>query len=79
MREATRLERTRQLGIGAIFSFATLFFSNQAYAYINPGTGSILLQILLGGMAGLAIITKIYWAGIKNFLRRKVDRRTRKA
>jgi len=28
------------------------------FAYIDPGTGSILLQALLGGAAGLAVFLK---------------------
>jgi hypothetical protein len=48
---------------------ATLWLSSPApaYAYINPGIGSIFLQILLGGLAGLAIVCKLYWAQIKKF------------
>jgi len=32
-----------------------------AYAYLDPGTGSLLLQGLLGGIAGAAVFLKIYW------------------
>ncbi|MGH9195543.1 MAG: hypothetical protein ACRD1T_07375 [Acidimicrobiia bacterium] len=31
---------------------------NTLLAYIDPGTGSILLQALLGGLAGLAVFFK---------------------
>jgi len=31
---------------------------NILLAYIDPGTGSILLQALLGGIAGLAVFLK---------------------
>ena len=34
---------------------------HQAHAYIDPVGGSILLQILLGGVAGLALLLKFYW------------------
>ena len=30
-------------------------------AYLDPGSGSMLLQVLLGGFAGIAVITKLYW------------------
>ena len=36
-----------------------------AHAYLDAGTGSMLLQLLLGGVAGLAIAAKLYW---HNFL-----------
>ena len=32
-----------------------------AYAYLDPGTGSMILQVLLGGFAGLALAGKLYW------------------
>ncbi|MDE0779560.1 MAG: hypothetical protein OSB67_02295 [Alphaproteobacteria bacterium] len=36
-----------------------------AYAYIDPGTGGMLLQLLLGGAAGALVIGKLYWLRIK--------------
>ena len=32
-----------------------------AFAYIDPGTGSMILQLLLGGVAGALIVLKLYW------------------
>lgn len=32
-----------------------------AYAYLDPGTGSMILQVLLGGFAGVALAGKLYW------------------
>ena len=32
-----------------------------AHAYLDPGTGSMILQVLLGGVAGLALVGKLYW------------------
>ena len=33
-------------------------------AYLDPGTGSLFLQLLLGGIAGLIVILKLYWQKI---------------
>lgn len=30
-------------------------------AYIDPGSGSMLLQLLLGGAAGIAVILRLGW------------------
>jgi hypothetical protein len=38
-----------------------IFMINPAYAYIDPGSGSMLLQLLLGGVAGAAVVLKMYW------------------
>jgi len=33
-------------------------------AYIDAGTGSLLLQFLIGGLLGLAFIGKMFWRNI---------------
>ena len=33
----------------------------RADAYLNPDAGSILLQVLLGGAAGIALAVKLLW------------------
>jgi len=35
--------------------------THSAYAYLDPGTGSMILQVLLGGVAGLALVGRLYW------------------
>jgi hypothetical protein len=35
--------------------------TSSAYAYLDPGTGSIILQVLLGGVAGIALAGRLYW------------------
>jgi hypothetical protein len=32
-----------------------------AWAYLDPASGSMLLQLLLGGAAGVAVVVKLYW------------------
>ena len=32
-----------------------------AYAYVDPGSGGMLVQLLLGGVAGAAVIVRLYW------------------
>ncbi len=39
----------------------TMLFSLNAYAYLDPGTGSVLLQVILGGVAAIGVIIKMYW------------------
>lgn len=53
-----------------LFTFVFLFSSSiarPAYAYLDPGTGAIILQLLLGGVAGVAVIAKLYWHRVKGF------------
>jgi hypothetical protein len=45
-----------------------------AHAYVDPGTGAMLLQLLLGGVAGAAVVAKLYWARLRSlFKKSKVD------
>ena len=39
-----------------------------AYAYLDPGTGSMILQGIIGAVVGGLIALKLYWARLKNFL-----------
>lgn len=32
-----------------------------AVAYLDPGTGSMLLQVILGGIAAIGVAIKLYW------------------
>ena len=37
--------------------------------YLDPGAGGMILQALAGGLAGLAVVGKLYWGRIKRALR----------
>lgn len=39
------------------------------YAYLDPGSGSMLLQVLLGGFAAIGVIGKLYWNRLNSFFR----------
>ena len=38
-------------------------------AYIDPGSGSMLLQAIAGGVAAGAVVAKVYWRRLRKFLR----------
>jgi hypothetical protein len=38
-------------------------------AYLDAGTGSMLVQILLGGLAAAGVALKIYWRRLMRLLR----------
>ena len=37
--------------------------------YLDPGSGSMILQLLAGGAAAVAVTGKLYWKRLKNLLR----------
>ena len=51
--------------------FAAWDLDDPAFAYLDPGTGSIILQVLLGGAVGVLVIAKLYWRRIKSIFSRK--------
>jgi hypothetical protein len=44
------------------------------FQYIDPGAGSLLLQLLLGGIAGVAVIAKLYWKKLQGWFGRSDTR-----
>ena len=38
-------------------------------AYLDPGSGSLLLQGLVAGVASAAVVARLYWRRAKRFLR----------
>jgi hypothetical protein len=41
--------------------------------YLDPGSGSMILQILAGGVAAVAVTARLYWNRILKFLRIRKD------
>lgn len=39
--------------------------------YIDPGTGSLVVQILIASLIGSLFMLKIYWKRIKTFFSRR--------
>ena len=42
-----------------------MFFHSLLVAYIDPSAGGMLVQMLLAGTAGVAVLGKLYWSRIK--------------
>ena len=58
--------------------FFVLFLAapGEALAYLDPGTGSVLLQLLLGGVAGVLMAAKLYWRQLLRLFRREKPEKT---
>jgi hypothetical protein len=46
-----------------------VFAVEPAFAYLDPGTGSMLLQVILGGVAAVGVALKLFWYKIRAALR----------
>ena len=54
-----------------------LNWATDAHAYFDPGTGSMLIQLLMASVLGFIFTLKIYWRKfkniIKNYLGKKIN------
>ena len=46
---------------------ASLLLVREAHAYLDPGTGSYILQILIAGLFGALFMLKVFWGRIVVF------------
>ena len=53
--------------------FLFIYFSTQTnvHAYIDPGTGTIILQALIGGIVAAGAAVSFYWRKLKSFFSKK--------
>ena len=66
-----------RIGAGVLTTASVALFilswEQPAFAYIDPGAGSLLLQVLMGGLAGAAVVAKVYWKNLMARLGRGGD------
>ena len=60
------MKRLAPLGIPLVL---VLLSEAPLYAYLDPGSGSMLVQLLLGGVAGAAVVMKLGWERFKDMFR----------
>ncbi len=55
-----------------VLFFIILYFNSQniAFAYLDPGTGSIILQAIIGFLAAAGATITLYWQKVKSFFKK---------
>jgi len=43
------------------------------FGYLDPGSGSVILQAIVGGFAAVAVTAKLWWKRFTGFFRRNQD------
>jgi len=51
-----------------LYIFTLIVFPTNAFAYLDPGTGSIILQAILGFIAATIASVSIYWTKFKSLI-----------
>ena len=57
----------RKWRVATGMSLMALLYAAPSYAYLDPGTGSILVQSILAGIAVAVGAVRLYWYRIKAF------------
>ena len=46
------------------------------FGYLDPGSGSVILQAIVGGFAAVAVTAKLWWRRVTGIFRRNDDEKT---
>jgi hypothetical protein len=49
--------------------YRLVYAPDGVFGYLDPGTGSMLVQLVVGGLAAIAVTAKFYWRRLLVFLR----------
>jgi hypothetical protein len=72
--EAARGRRARVLRLLSLLMLISILAPARAHAYVDPSTGSILLQVLVAGALGAAFTVKQWWGRVATAARQLRDR-----
>jgi len=73
MKDSSRRNRRVAVRVAVLLAAAGLFPS-LAHAYLDPGTGSYILQIVIGALLGGLFAVGIFWRRVVAFLRKLFSR-----
>jgi hypothetical protein len=58
----------RLVTVLVVVGLLSLAFPRSAHAYLDPGTGSLIIQVIVAAFLGAAFAVKVYWRNIKAFV-----------
>lgn len=59
----------------ALVAALIALFPHVAHAYLDPGTGSYVLQLLIAALLGAAFAVKVFWLRIKGFFANLISKK----
>ena len=54
----------------SIYFFTFTLYTTQAFAYLDPGTGSVILQMIVGLVAAIYAFLIFYYNKFKSFIKK---------
>jgi len=61
-----------------MFILVLIFINDIAYGYLDPGSGSLIIQVLIAGLIGLSYTIKVYWRKIVYYLSTRLNLKSKK-
>ena len=61
----------RGLSVLLALALASVPVAMPALAYVDPAASSLILQVVLGGIAGLGVLLRLFWGRIRRWVRRE--------
>jgi hypothetical protein len=76
-RKVTLMRSIRSILVTCLVAACALCLcTGGAHAYLDPGTGSYLLQIVIAGLLGAAFTLKLFWKRLLLFFGRNPSKKT---
>jgi hypothetical protein len=66
---------TRRAAWSAVLISLMVLVAGSATSYIDAGSGSYILQLVVGGIVGAALAVKVFWRRIRTFVGAKLSRK----
>ncbi len=63
-------QSVRRVALCRLFAVFLLLLPPSVFAYLDPSTGSMVVSVLVGVFASIALALRTYWYKVKNFLKR---------
>ena len=63
-----RVIRKMKLSNAILVFIGLMTFATPAFAYLDPGAGSFVLQMLIAGIMGAIFTIKLYWYRLRKFV-----------
>ena len=63
--------KVKQIGTRLVLCCVVAVYAAPAHAYLDPGTGSLLIQGIIASIAAAAAVARLYWHRIIGLFRSK--------
>ena len=69
------MKKSSTYSVALVFGFIWTVATRPAFAYLDPGTGSMIFQVALASLFGVLLAVKTFWVQIKHFVFANILRR----